>query len=213
SQGVHLVRDILAEVVLKVPADKLRVVTPDVGGGFGTKFFPYREYALAAVAARALKRPVKWVADRTEHFLADAQGRDNVTTARLALDAQGKFLALAVDMVCDMGAYLSSFAPYIPYVGAVMLPGVYDIRAAFIRITGTHTHTLPVDAYRGAGRPEAAYLIERLVDTAAHELGIAPDALRKKNFIKPKAMPYTTPTDKTYDTGEFAAHMARAQEI
>jgi carbon-monoxide dehydrogenase large subunit len=116
-------------------------------------------------------------------------------------------------MVCDMGAYLSSFAPYIPYVGAVMLPGVYDIPAAFIKITGTHTHTLPVDAYRGAGRPEAAYVIERLVDTAARELGLAPDALRKKNFIKPKAMPYTTPTDKTYDTGEFAAHMARAQEI
>src|SRR5262249_35943377 len=213
SQGVHIVRDVLAEQVLKIPADKLRVVTPDVGGGFGTKYFPYREYALAAVAARALKRPVKWVADRTEHFLADAQGRDNVTTARLALDAQGKFLALDVNMVCDMGAYLSSFAPYIPYVGAVMLPGVYDIPAAFIRIIGTHTHTLPVDAYRGAGRPEAAYVIERLVDTAAHDLGVERDALRKRNFIKPKAMPYTTPTDKTYDTGEFAAHMARAQEI
>ena len=213
SQGVHIVRDVLAEQVLKIPADKLRVVTPDVGGGFGTKYFPYREYALAAVAARKLQRPVKWVADRTEHFLADAQGRDNVTTAKLALDDQNKFIALSVDMVCDMGAYLSSFAPYIPYVGAVMLPGVYDIPAAFIKITGTHTHTLPVDAYRGAGRPEAAYVIERLVDTAARELGLAPDALRKKNFIKPKAMPYTTPTDKTYDTGEFAAHMARAQEI
>jgi carbon-monoxide dehydrogenase large subunit len=213
TQGVHIVRDVLAEQVLKVPADKLRVVTPDVGGGFGTKYFPYREYAIAAVAAKKLQRPVKWVADRTEHFLADAQGRDNITTARLALDDDNKFLALSVDMVCDMGAYLSSFAPYIPYVGAVMLPGVYDIPAAFIKITGTHTHTLPVDAYRGAGRPEAAYVIERLVDTAARELGLAPDALRKKNFIKPKAMPYTTPTDKTYDTGEFAAHMARAQEI
>jgi carbon-monoxide dehydrogenase large subunit len=213
SQGVHLVRDILAQSVLDIPTDKLRVVTPDVGGGFGTKFFPYREYALAAVAAKALGRPVKWVADRTEHFLADAQGRDNVTTARLALDDQGRFLALAVDMVCDMGAYLSSFAPYIPYVGAVMLPGVYDIPAAFIRITGTHTHTLPVDAYRGAGRPEAAYAIERLVDTAARDVAISPDALRKRNFIKPKQMPYTTPTDRTYDTGEFAAHLARAQEI
>jgi carbon-monoxide dehydrogenase large subunit len=213
SQGVHLVRDILAQAVLKMPSDKLRVVTPDVGGGFGTKFFPYREYALAAVAAKALGRPVKWVADRTEHFLGDAQGRDNVTTAKLALDAQDRFLALSVDMVCDMGAYLSSFAPYIPYVGAVMLPGVYDIPTAFIRITGTHTNTLPVDAYRGAGRPEAAYVIERLVDTAARDLGVAPDALRKKNFIKPKAMPYTTATDKTYDTGEFAAHLARAQEL
>ena len=213
SQGVHIVRDVLAEQVLKIPADKLRVVTPDVGGGFGTKYFPYREYALAAVATKKLKRPVKWVADRTEHFLADAQGRDNITTARLALDAQGKFLALSVDMVCDMGAYLSSFAPYIPYVGAVMLPGVYDIPAVFIRITAAHTNTLPVDAYRGAGRPEAAYVIERLVDTAARDLGVAPDALRKKNFIRPGAMPYTTATTKTYDTGEFAAHMARAQEI
>jgi carbon-monoxide dehydrogenase large subunit len=213
SQGAHIVRDILAGPVLKMPPDKLRVVTPDVGGGFGTKLFPYREYALAAVAAKHLRRPVKWVAERTEHFLADTQGRDNVTTARLALDPQGKFLALAVDTVCDMGAYLSSFAPYIPYVGAVMLPGVYDIPAAFIRITAAHTNTLPVDAYRGAGRPEAAYVIERLVDTAARDLGVAPDALRKRNFIKPKAMPYTTPTDKTYDTGEFAAHMARAQEI
>jgi len=112
-----------------------------------------------------------------------------------------------------MGAYLSAFAPYIPYVGAVMLPGVYDFPTAFIRITAAHTNTLPVDAYRGAGRPEASYVIERLVDTAARDLGVAPEALRKKNFIKPKAMPYTTPTDKTYDTGEFAAHLARAQEI
>ena len=156
---------------------------------------------------------MKWVADRTEHFLGDAQGRDNDTTARLALDADHRFTALEIDMVCDMGAYLSAFAPYIPYVGAVMLPGVYDFPACFIRITAAFTNTLPVDAYRGAGRPEAAYLIERLVDVAARELGIAPDALRRKNFIRPKAMPYTTPTGKVYDSGEFAAHLARAQEI
>src|SRR4030081_493743 len=213
SQGSHLIRDILAEQVLKIPADKLRVITPDVGGGFGTKYFPYREYALVAVAAKRLGRPVKWVAERGEHFLADAQGRDNVTTARLALDSTGKFLALSIDTVCDMGAYLSTFAPYIPYVGAVMLPGVYDFAAAFIRITAAHTNTLPVDAYRGAGRPEAAYVIERLVDTAARELGLTPEALRRKNFIKPKQMPYTTPTGQTYDTGDFAAHLARAQDV
>src|SRR5262249_4554535 len=135
SQGSHIVRDILAQQVLKVPPEKLRVITPDVGGGFGTKLFPYREYALAAVAAKRLKRPVTWVSERAEHFLADAQGRDNVTTARLALDDKGKFLALSIDLVCDMGAYLSTFAPYIPYIGAVMLPGVYDFPAAFIRIT------------------------------------------------------------------------------
>jgi carbon-monoxide dehydrogenase large subunit len=212
SQGSHLQRDILAGHVLKILPDKLRVVTLDVGGGFGTKLFPYREYALAAVAAKRLKRPVKWVADRTEHFLGDCHGRDNVTTAKLALDDKGRFLALAVDMVCDMGAYLSLFAPYIPYIGATMLPGVYDVPTCFIRITGAFTHTVPVDAYRGAGRPEATYVIERLVDTTARELGIAPDVLRKRNFIKPSAMPYTTPTGKTYDSGEFAGHMDRALE-
>ena len=157
SQGAHIVRDMLAQLVLKIPADKLRVVTPDVGGGFGTKLFPYREYALVAVAAKQLERPVKWVADRTEHFLADAQGRDNVTTARLALDDAGKFLALSVETVCDMGAYLSSFAPYIPYVGAVMLPGVYDIPAAFVRITAAlHQHacrSTPIAAPDGRRRP------------------------------------------------------------
>src|SRR5229473_258602 len=213
SQGSHIVRDILAQQVLKIPTDKLRVITPDVGGGFGTKLFPYREYALAAVAAKRLKRPVKWVAERTEHFLADAQGRDNFTTATLALDADHRFTALSIDMTCDMGAYLSAFAPYIPYVGAVMLPGVYDFPTCFIRITAAFTNTLPVDAYRGAGRPEAAYLIERLVDTAARDIGISPEALRRRNFIKPTAMPYTTPTQKVYDSGDFAAHMRRAQEI
>jgi aerobic carbon-monoxide dehydrogenase large subunit len=213
SQGSHLLRDLLSQAVLKIAPDQLRVVTPDVGGGFGTKLFPYREYALAAVAAKRLKRPVKWVAERTEHFPGDAQGRDNVTTATLALDADNRFTALSIDMACDMGAYLSAFAPYIPYVGAAMLPGVYDFPTCFIRITAAFTNTLPVDAYRGAGRPEAAYLIERLVDTAARDLGIAPETLRRRNFIKPKAMPYTTATHKVYDSGEFAAHMGRAQEI
>jgi carbon-monoxide dehydrogenase large subunit len=213
SQGSHLLRDLLSQAVLKIPPEKLRVITPDVGGGFGTKLFPYREYALAAVAAKRLKRPVKWVADRTEHFLGDTQGRDNFTTATLALDADNRFTALSIEMTCDMGAYLSAFAPYIPYVGAVMLPGVYDFPTCFIRIAAAFTNTLPVDAYRGAGRPEAAYLIERLVDTAARDLGIAPETLRRRNFIKPKAMPYTTPTHKVYDSGDFAAHMGRAQEI
>jgi aerobic carbon-monoxide dehydrogenase large subunit len=213
SQGSHLVRDILANAVLKIAPERLHVITPDVGGGFGTKLFPYREYALVAVAAKRLGRTVKWVADRSEHFLGDAQGRANDTTAKLALDADDRFIALDIDMACDMGAYLSTFAPYIPYVGAVMLPGVYAIPACFIRISAAYTNTVPVDAYRGAGRPEAAYLIERLVDVAARELGIAPDTLRRKNFIKPKAMPYTTATGKVYDSGAFADHLARAQDI
>jgi aerobic carbon-monoxide dehydrogenase large subunit len=213
SQGPHRIRDVLCKMILNIPVEKMRVITPDTGGGFGTKLFPYREYALVAVAAKNLKRPVTWVAERTEHFLCDAQGRDNVTTAELALDASNKFLALRVDTIADMGGYLSAFAPYIPYGGAGMLPGVYDFPTCYARVRAAYTNTLPVDAYRGAGRPEASYVLERLVDVAARELGVEPDALRKKNFIKPKQMPYTTPTDKVYDSGEFAAHMARAQDV
>jgi carbon-monoxide dehydrogenase large subunit len=213
SQGPHRIRDVLCKMILNIPVEKMRVITPDTGGGFGTKLFPYREYALVAVAAKNLKRPVTWVAERTEHFLCDAQGRDNVTTAELALDASNKFLALRVDTIADMGGYLSAFAPYIPYGGAGMLPGVYDFATCYARVRAAYTNTLPVDAYRGAGRPEASYVLERLVDVAARELGVEPDALRKKNFIKPKQMPYTTPTDKIYDSGEFAAHMARAQDV
>ncbi len=212
SQGVHIQQRVIAKV-LGIAQDRLRVITPDVGGGFGTKLFPYREYALAAIAAQRLGRPVAWIADRNEHFLADTQGRDNVTTAKLALDESGRFLALDVDTVCDMGAYLSPGAAYVPSAGAGMLPGVYDIPACFIRVRAAYTNTVPVNVYRGAGRPEAAFLIERLVDTAARDLGIAPDVLRKRNFIRPEAMPYQTATGKTYDSGDFAAHLARAQEI
>ena len=213
SQGSHMVRDTLCNDVFKIAPDQMRVVTPDVGGGFGTKLFTYREYALAAVAAQTLKRPVRWIGDRAEHFLADTHGRDNLTTARLALDRDGRFLALEVDLVADMGAYLSAFAPFIPYIGAVMLPGLYDIPACHIRVRGVYTNTVPVDAYRGAGRPEAAYLIERLVDVAARDIGVAPDALRRKNFIRRGALPYTTATAKVYDFGDFAGHLKRAQEL
>ncbi|HEY6254936.1 MAG TPA: xanthine dehydrogenase family protein molybdopterin-binding subunit [Xanthobacteraceae bacterium] len=213
SQGSHAVRDILCRDVLRIPADRMRVVTPDVGGGFGSKLFCYREYALAAVAALRLERPVRWIAERSEHFLGDAQGRDNIATARLALDPGGRFLALEVDLVADMGAYLSAFAPFIPYLGAGMSPGLYDIAACHVRVRGAFTNTVPVDAYRGAGRPEASYLIERLVDVAAREIGVEPEALRRRNFIKPAAMPYTTATGKAYDDGDFAGHLARAQDI
>jgi len=213
SQGSHVIRDIISGDVLKISPDEMRVITPDVGGGFGTKLFPYREYALAAVAAKRLRKPVKWVADRAEHFLGDSHGRDNITTARLALDDKGRFLALDLDIVADMGAYLSCYAPYIPWLGVGMALGVYDIPLAYVRLRGVYTNTVPVDAYRGAGRPEAAYVIERLVDAAARDTGVAPDTLRKRNFIKPKAMPYTTATGKIYDSGDFAAHMTRAQEL
>jgi carbon-monoxide dehydrogenase large subunit len=213
SQGSNIIRDIICNDVLRIPPERMRVVTPDVGGGFGTKLFPYREYALAAVAAERLRRPVKWVCDRSEHFLGDSQGRDNITSAWLALDNKGRFLALELDIVADMGAYLSCYAPYIPWLGASMATGAYDIPAAHVRLRAAYTNTVPVDAYRGAGRPEASYLIERLVDAAARELDTAPDALRRKNLIKPKAMPYTTPTGKIYDSGDFAGTLARAQEL
>ena len=212
SQGPHAIRDVLLQV-LKLPAEKLRVITPDVGGGFGTKLFPYREYALAAVASKQLQRPVAWIADRSDHFLGDMQGRDNVTTARLALDEKHRFLALEVDLVANMGAYLSQFAPLIPTLGAVLSPGVYDISTCHIRVRGVYTNTVPVDAYRGAGRPEAAYVIERLVDHAAREVGMTPDALRRRNFIKPSAMPYQSATGQNYDSGNFATHLKRAQEL
>jgi aerobic carbon-monoxide dehydrogenase large subunit len=211
SQGSHRQRDVLCQI-LKLPPEKVRVITPDVGGGFGTKIFPYREYFLAAFAARKLKKNVKWVADRADHFLGDSHGRDNVTHARMALDADGKFLAMDVDMLSDMGAYLSMFGPYIPYGGAGMLPGVYDITAFHCRVRAIFTNSVPVDAYRGAGRPEAAYVIERLVDACARKLDMTPDAIRKKNFIPPKAMPYTTAAGKVFDSGEFAAHLKIAQD-
>jgi carbon-monoxide dehydrogenase large subunit len=212
SQGPHAIRDVLLQV-LKLPAEKLRVITPDVGGGFGTKLFPYREYALAAFAAKELRKPVTWIAERSDHFVGDAQGRDNVTTARLALNEDHRFLALDVDLVANMGAYLSQFAPLIPTLGAVLSPGVYDIPTCHVRVRGVYTNTVPVDAYRGAGRPEAAYVIERLVDHAAREVGMAPDALRRRNFVKPGAMPYQSATGQNYDSGNFAAHLKRAQEL
>jgi carbon-monoxide dehydrogenase large subunit len=213
SQGSHIIRDIICGDVLKQPLDRMRVITPDVGGGFGTKLFPYREYALAAVAAEKLRKPVKWVCDRSEHFLGDSHGRDNISTATIALDENNKFLALELDIVADMGAYLSCYAPYIPWLGVGMATGVYDIPAAFIRLRAAYTNTVPVDAYRGAGRPEASYLIERAVDNTAREIGVAPDALRRKNLIKPSQLPYTTPTGKVYDSGDFAGALKHAQEL
>ena len=155
SQGVHGLRDSIAGKIMKIPPDKLRVVTDDVGGGFGTKSLVYREYPLVLEAAKRLGGPVFWQADRSEHFLGDAQGRDNVTTAEMALDEDGRFLAMRVDILGNLGAYLSQFGPYIPWLGATMATGTYDIAVLYARCRGVYTHTVPVDAYRGAGRPEA----------------------------------------------------------
>ena len=173
----------------------------------------YREYPLAMVAAERLKRPVRWVADRTEHFLADTHGRANLTTATMALDAKGRFIGLKVDLAAEMGAYLSQYGPFIPWVGTTMTPGCYNIPAVHVRIRGVLTNTTPVDAYRGAGRPEAAYLIERLVDAIARETGKTPDAVRALNFVKPSEMPHKTQTGPVYDSGEFEGHMRRAMEV
>ena len=172
SQGVHGIRDALAGPILKIPPESLRVITQDVGGGFGTKSVMYREYPLVLEAARRLGRRVGWLADRSEHFVGDAQGRDNVTTAEMALDSEGRFLALRVDILGNLGAYLSLFGPFIPWLGASMATGPYHIDALYARVRGVYTHTVPTDAYRGAGRPEAAYVLERLVDACARSLGI-----------------------------------------
>ncbi len=209
SQGVHGMQSALSKV-MGVGRDKIRVRTGDVGGGFGTKSFNYREYPLTLEAAKRLGRPVKWVCERTEHFLADAHGRDNVTRLRMAMDESGRFLALDVDMLAAMGAYLHQYGPFIPMGGITMSTGVYDIPVTAIRVRGVFTHTTPTDAYRGAGRPEAAYAIERLVDKCAMDTGISREEIRRRNFIRPEQMPYTTPGRRMYDNGEFDGHMTLA---
>ncbi|MBV9583315.1 MAG: xanthine dehydrogenase family protein molybdopterin-binding subunit, partial [Alphaproteobacteria bacterium] len=208
TQGSHFVRNLLAEHVFKMPENRIRVVTPDVGGGFGMKLFLYPEHVLVMWAANKVGRPVKWVPDRSEAFLTDTQGRDNVTRLDLALDENLRFTGLAVEIIANMGAYLSNFAPEIPtFSGAVMYSGVYAIPAIHVVSKGVFTNTVPVDAYRGAGRPEAAYALERLIDVAARRLGVAPDELRRRNFIKPAAMPHATPLGLTYDSGDFARNL------
>lgn len=211
SQGVFGMRSALT-AVMGVEADKIHVRTPDVGGGFGTKVFIYREYPLVLEAAKQLGKPVKWTSDRSEHFVADAHGRDNVTTARMAMDESGRFLGLEIKLLAAMGAYLHYFGPYIANLGPTMSTGVYDIPALHVDIIGVLSNTTPTDAYRGAGRPEAAYLIERLVDQCAVDMGLAPEEIRRRNFIKPEQMPYTTPGNRMYDTGEFDGHMTLAME-
>jgi carbon-monoxide dehydrogenase large subunit len=210
TQGGHGMRDIITGDILRIEKDRLRVVTPDVGGGFGTKNFVYPEYPVALVAAERLGRPVKWVCERSEHFLADAHGRDNLAAAEVAMDEEGRFLAMKVDLIAAMGAYLHQFGPYIPFLGLSMTTGLYDIPAMHAALRGVFTNTTPVDAYRGAGRPEAAYLLERLVDKAAAEMDLSPAELRRRNFITPEQLPYTTQAGRMYDTGEFAQHMDKA---
>jgi aerobic carbon-monoxide dehydrogenase large subunit len=208
-QGAHVMREMLCGL-LNIPTDRMRVIVPDTGGGFGTKFFLYREYGMALLGARLLGRPVKWVSERTEHFLADYHGRDQYSVAELAFDAGCKILALRVDTLANMGSQLSCFGPFIPFSGHYMMPGCYDIPLAHARVRGVFTHTVPTDAYRGAGRPEAAYMIERLIDKAGIELGVGVEEIRRRNFVAPAAMPYKTATGRIYDSGEFAGHLDAA---
>ncbi len=211
TQGSHFIRNLLAEHVFHVPENRIRVVTPDVGGGFGMKLFLYPEHVLVLWAAKKLGRPVKWVPDRLDAFMTDTQGRDNLVRLDLALDAELRFLGLSVELIANMGAYLSNFAPEIPtFSGAVMYSGVYAIPAIHVAVKGVYTNTVPVDAYRGAGRPEAAYAVERLVDHAARQLGVPAEELRRRNFIQPAAMPHTTPLGLTYDSGDFARNLGDA---
>ena len=213
TQGSHFVRDPLAEVVLKIPKEKLRVVTPpNVGGGFGMKAFVYSEQALVVWAAGKLKRPVHWQSDRSEAFISDNQGRDHFTRAELAMDAKGKFLALRVSVIANIGAYLSPMGPFVPTRSTDLVSGLYTTPAIAINVKGVCTNTVPVCAYRGAGRPEASYLIERLVDAAAREMNMSPDKIRRINFISEKAIPYTSPTKLAFDSGEFEKVMDLAME-
>lgn len=209
TQGPHVVHEQLADTVLKTGRERLRVVSGNVGGAFGMKIFLHPEQPVVVWASRRLKRSVRWTAERGEAFLSDVQGRDNHSVAELALDADGRFLALRVATLANMGAYLSNYAPYIPQLAVYMLSGTYRIPAIHIGIRGVLTNTVPVDAYRGAGRPEAIYLVERVVDHAARELGIAPDELRRRNFVQPADMPYRTPVESVYDSGDFEAAMNR----
>ncbi|HEX5327373.1 MAG TPA: xanthine dehydrogenase family protein molybdopterin-binding subunit [Acetobacteraceae bacterium] len=211
SQNPHVIRLLMGAFVLHVPENRLRVVAPDVGGGFGSKIFHYAEEALVTWAAGKLRRPVKWTAERGESFVSDAHGRDHETTAEMALDADGNFLALRVATLANLGAYLSTFATSIPtYLYGTLLAGVYKTPAIYVEVKAVFTNTVPVDAYRGAGRPEAAFLLERLVDVIAHDTGHDRIELRRRNFIPAEAFPYQTPVALQYDSGDYQATLDAA---
>ncbi|TVQ34637.1 MAG: xanthine dehydrogenase family protein molybdopterin-binding subunit [Geminicoccaceae bacterium] len=213
SQGVWGIKDVLANHVLHVAPEKVRVLTSDVGGGFGMKIFFYPEYAMAAFAARRLGQSVKWTAERGEGFLSDAGGRDHVTKAEMAFDQDGVILGMRVHTIANMGAHLSHFAPFIPTGAALkVLTGVYDVKCVTYRVEGAFTNTAPIDAYRGAGRPESIYCIERLIEKAAREMGMDRTELRRKNFIPTEAMPFKTAVGEVYDSGAFATVMDRCME-
>ncbi|NSX56238.1 xanthine dehydrogenase family protein molybdopterin-binding subunit [Parasulfitobacter algicola] len=212
SQNPHVIRLLMGAFVLGIPEHKLRVVAPDVGGGFGTKIFHYAEEAFCTFAAKQLRRPVKWTCSRSEAFISDAHGRDHVTKIELAMDKDGMFLALRTDTYANMGAYLSTFAPSVPtWLHGTLMAGNYKTPLIYVNVKAVFTNTVPVDAYRGAGRPEATFQLERVVDKAAREMGIDPVELRRRNFIT--EFPYATPVAVEYDTGDYHATMDKLLDI
>ena len=213
TQGGWGIKQMLAQAVFKVEPESFRIITPDVGGGFGMKLFLYAEHAMVCYAARKLGRAVKWTSERSEAFLSDTHGRDNITQGELAIDKDGRFLALRTRNVANMGAYLSNYAPFIPTgAGTKVLASVYGFQAIYANVIGVFTNTVPVDAYRGAGRPESNYLVERLIDAAAREVGIDRVDIRRRNMVKPSAMPYRTAMSQTYDSGDFERVLDAALE-
>jgi carbon-monoxide dehydrogenase large subunit len=214
SQNPHVIRLLMGAFVLGIPESKLRVVAPDVGGGFGSKIYHYAEEAMVTFAAKELKRPVKWTASRSEAFISDAQGRDHLTKVELALDKDNNFTALRCETYANMGAYLSTFAPCIPtWLHGTLLAGNYRTPLIYTNVKAVFTNTVPVDAYRGAGRPEATFQLERTIDKAARELGVSPFELRRQNFIKPDQFPYQTPVAVAYDSGNYHATLDKLLEI
>jgi carbon-monoxide dehydrogenase large subunit len=212
SQNPHVARLVLSAFIGIAPENKLRVIAPDVGGGFGSKIFIYAEETVCVWAAKKVGRPVKWNSDRTEAFLSDAHGRDHVTRAELAVDADGKILGLRVHTIANLGAYLSTFSSSVPtYLYAPLLSGQYNIPAVYAEVDGVYTTTAPVDAYRGAGRPEATFVVERLMEVAARKLGYDPAKFRQMNYIT--KFPHQTPVIMCYDAGNYNASMKKALEI
>src|SRR5438874_899583 len=212
SQNPHVARLVIAAFIGMAPEQKLRVIAPDVGGGFGSKIFIYPEEVVALWASRRLARPVRWVADRTEAFLTDAHGRDHVTHAEMAFDGDGKITGLRAKTIANLGAYMSTFSSSVPtYLYATLLSGQYGIPQIYCEVDAVYTNTVPVDAYRGAGRPEATFVVERLVEVGAREMGIDPADLRKRNFIK--TFPHQTPVIMAYDAGDYNASLKKAMDM
>ncbi|MGA3306152.1 MAG: xanthine dehydrogenase family protein molybdopterin-binding subunit [Stellaceae bacterium] len=212
TQNPHVARLVIAAFVGMAPEHKLRVIAPDVGGGFGSKIFIYPEEVVALWASKRVGRPVKWVCDRSEAFLADAHGRDHVTHAEMAFDAEGKILGLRAKTIANLGAYMSTFSSSVPtYLYATLLSGQYEIPQIYCEVDAVYTNTVPVDAYRGAGRPEATFVVERLVEVGARAMGQDPAELRRKNFVR--KFPHQTPVIMMYDAGDYNASLKKAMEL